>query len=167
MSSCKTTLAYLLHLIQTCEWGKDTGWQHQRMKILVVLAAACAECSSQEMGIWHPPNYHSLPVLWDSWASFLWEWFKDGQLLWGRKDIIRQVSSTYFVFANIFWETPASICTHRQLLFFPAHPFLWVFSASQIMVARRAACMDRVVFGESYLIIIQLPAILWLKMLNP
>lgn len=52
---------------------------------------------------------HSPPVLCNTWANFLWEWFKDGQTLQGRKVVIKQISSTFSVFADAFWESLASV----------------------------------------------------------
>lgn len=57
---------------------------------------------------------HSLPVLWDTWANFLQEWFKGWSNITGKKGCHKTNSSTL---------GEPSICVLRQLFLFPAHFF--------------------------------------------
>lgn len=93
---------------------------------------------------------HSLPVLWDTWVNFLREWFKDGQTLRGRKDVIKQMSSTFSVFADAFRESLASVyyvnsSAFQPILFFeyslllklwlPKEQLAWAVSSSGCSVS--------------------------------
>lgn len=60
----------------------------------------------------------SRPVLWDTWAIILWDCFRGGQTLQGRKDVRKQIPST---FLSLLGE-PNTVCSGNS---FSSQPTLF------------------------------------------